>query len=208
MKKFDFDENVYEKIADEVLVLDDCFDPRFVYEIDDMTDRLPMVITNIANRSTYPYGTRGSHKLIGSNLFTRKDEYNVVNECPKEILGIYQHTINSLIPNEDGGYGVNVELTGISLNCQPMGQDGTPHVDGRLNSCDKTLMYFANSEWDKKLAAPFQILDPDTKEVIREIDFVPGRLIYFDAGLLHRGLAPKNVPYVYRKSIVYRIKLR
>jgi hypothetical protein len=208
MKKFDFDENIYETVANQVQVFDDCFDDRFIYEIDEMTDRLPLVLTNIANRSTYPYGNKGSHKLIGANLFERKDEYNVVNKCPKELLNLYIHAVNKVIPNGDGGNGVNVELTGISVNVQPMGQDGTPHRDGQFNSRDRTLMYFANSKWESKWGGPFQIIDPDTKEVINEIDFVPGRLIYFDAGLLHRGLAPKNVPYIYRKSVVYRIKTR
>lgn len=208
MKKFDFDENLYETVAQQVQVIDDCFDDRFIHEIDEMTDRVPLTLTNIANRHSYPYGTRGSHKLIGGILFDRKDEYNVVNKCPKEILNLYINTINNVLINDKGSPGVNVELTGISLNVQPMAQDGTPHRDGQFNGNDRTLMYFVNSKWQKKWGGPFQILDPETQEVINEIDFVPGRLIYFDAGLLHRGLAPRNVPYVYRKSIVYRIKTR
>jgi len=208
MEKFEFDQAPYKKIIDEIQVYDDCFDDRFIIEIDEMTDRVSYTITNIANRYSFPYSTKGTHKLIGANLFTRKDEYNVVNKCPNEILNIYKHTINKVLRSPNGLPGVNVELSSISINAQSMGQDGTPHRDGVLNSKDRTLMYFVNNKWDKKWGGPFQILDPDTKEVLHEIDYVPGRLIYFDAGLLHRGLAPKNVPYVYRKSIVYRIKTR
>ena len=208
MQKFNFDENIYQKVADQVQVYDGCYDDRFVLEVDEQTDRIPYTLTNIANRTTYPYGNKGSHKLIGSHLFDRKDEYNVVNKCPGDILKLYVHAINSVIECPNGNKGINAELQSISVNAQSMGQDGTPHIDGRFNSNERTLMYFANSKWDKEWGGPFQILDPDTKDVIKEIDFVPGRLIYFDCGLLHRGLAPEAVSYIYRKSIVFRIKIR
>lgn len=208
MKKFEFDDDIYNKVASEVQVYDDYFDEKFILEVDEMTDHLPLVLSNIANRYTYPYKTRGSHRLIGANLFARQGENDVFNKCPREIMGMYNHSINAILKNDDGDTGVNVSLEGVSINVQPMGQDGTPHVDGKFNSGDRTLMYFVNHKWSKKYGGPFQILNPETKEVINEIEFVPGRLVYFDGGLLHRGIAPKNVPYIYRKSIVFRMKVR
>lgn len=208
MEKFEFDQAPYKKSIEDIQIHDDYFDDRFILEVDKITDRIGYNLTNIANRYTYPYKEKGSHKLLGATLFSRKDEYNISNTSPPEILNLYKHTINQILKDPKGNTGVNVELMTISINVQPMGQDGTPHRDGMLSAGDRTLMYFANSKWEKKWGGPFQILDPDTKEVLNEIDYVPGRLIYFDGGLLHRGLAPKNVPYVYRKSIVYRIKTR
>jgi hypothetical protein len=208
MKKFEFEDSIYNDVANQLQIHDDCFDDRFIIELDDLTDRLPMVLTNIANRSTYPYGSRGTHKLIGANIFNRKGENEIDNRCPREIMGLYNHVINRILHDDEGNVGVNVGLEGISINVQPMGQNGTPHRDGVFNGNDKTLMYFVNNRWEKKWGGPFQILNPETNEVLKEVDFVPGRLVYFDGGLLHRGLAPKNVPYVYRKSIVFRIKMR
>ena len=141
-------------------------------------------------------------------MFTRKGENEIDNRCPREIMGLYNHAINRILHDDGGNVGVNVGLDSISLNVQPMGQNGTPHRDGVFNGNDKTLMYFVNNKWEKKWGGPFQLLNPETKEVVNEIDFVPGRLVYFDGGLLHRGLAPKNVPYIYRKSLVFRIKAR
>ena len=48
MKKFEFEDNIYNDVANQLQIHDECFDDRFIIELDDLTDRLPMVLTNIA----------------------------------------------------------------------------------------------------------------------------------------------------------------
>ena len=44
----------------------------------------------------------------------------------------------------------------------------------------------------------------DVDERIEEIEYKPGRIVLFDAGIPHRGLAPLN-KYAYRYTTVYRV---
>ena len=73
-------------------------------------------------------------------------------------------------------------------------------------------MYFLNSEWEKGWGGEFQFMDKiDTNgegsQVLKSIDYIPGRLILFKASIPHRGLAPLK-PYVLRKSIVWRLNIK
>ena len=80
--------------------------------------------------------------------------------------------------------------------------DGTTHVD--TGGGTKTIILFTTFKWQKDWGGEFQTLDNEGN-VTNTIEYVPGRIIYLDADIPHRGLGP-TVVGVYRHSIAYRIK--
>ena len=94
------------------------------------------------------------------------------------------------------------ELLTINSNMQVMSMDGTFHRDGAV----KSVIIFATDVWNENWGGEFEFITNDETNDKQKIDYIPGRILYFDGDINHRGLAP-NVPYVYRYSLVYRLKL-
>jgi hypothetical protein len=172
----------------EFQIWDNLIDDRFLLDLDEESNLYNWRLDNIANRYSFPYKSKGSHLLWGVNFS--------IDNVPKKIENLYNFLINDVIKQQ-------YKLEAIQINGQSVSQNGTIHVDPG----DKTLMVFFNYKWDKEWGGEFQLLEKSNKDykIVKNIEYVPGRVILFDGNIPHRGLAPTE-PYVIRKSLVYRLK--
>ena len=56
-------------------IFDDIFDKRFHDEFTNKLRYANWYPTNISNRTTWPYGEKGTHRLLGDVLFKRKSNF-------------------------------------------------------------------------------------------------------------------------------------
>tara|TARA_B100001029_G_scaffold115172_1_gene95278 strand:+ start:211 stop:774 length:564 start_codon:yes stop_codon:yes gene_type:complete len=182
-------------------ILDDIFDQEYLHQLHGILEyKINWNANNIANRNTFPYGKRGTHKLFGSTILQRTGLNNIQycdTENFKNFYNLYTYICQSRDIDPD-----SFLLTRICANLQHSGCDGTLHIDGGPE--DKTIMVFPNPEWNSEWGGKFQVFSEDKKEMLEEYDYVPGRVIIFPAHLPHRGLGPIG-DYLYRYSIVFGI---
>ena len=185
-------------------VFDDKFDPLFLHEFYENTvSRVPYNFTNIANRTTRPYGHSGSHRLIGCTIFHREG-INDISEVNTEFYPAFQELYQSVedIVNE------RFFLSTISVNLQGINMDGTCHADaGEEDDDEFTILVMTNPIWKKEWGpASFQLLEKydNNARVIEEYEYVPGRILIIPSPHPHRGLAPIE-KYIYRTSVVFRV---
>ena len=191
-----------------VKIYDDLLDDRFILDLDEESNEYTWFLGNSANRRSFPYRKKGSHLLWGVhyNNLDKPEEPVIV---PVLLQDLYLHLKDLLL---DSSY----ILKSIHINGQGMGQNGNLHYDGGY-----TLMVFINYKWKKSWGGDFQLLEPDGNvddlidlksvkkhnqeaKVIKTIKYKPGRIVFFDGDIAHRGLAPTK-PYIIRKSLVYRL---
>jgi hypothetical protein len=181
--------------TNEILIYDDLFDEKFLLELNEICDDLPNKPNNISNRRTYPYGTKGSHNILGCVLFSKLSKYVYQSICPLSLMWAFDNFANKYL-NKD------LELFYIQSNLQTCGMDGSYHVDGEPGT--KTAILFATHGWKKEWGGEFQIIGSEN-EIVQTIEYVPGRIIYFDSSIPHRGLSPM-VPNIFRHSISFRLR--
>ena len=174
-----------------IQVWDDLIDDRFLLDLDEESNKYPWTLTNVANRKSFPYKKKGSHLFWGVDI--------PLDNVPKNIEKLYHYIIDEVI-------GHPFKLNIIQLNGQSLGQNGAVHIDNLQGTGEKTLMVFISYKWQTEWGGSFQILKEynNNSEVIKNIEYIPGRIILFDGNLPHRGLAPLE-PYVIRKSLVFRL---
>ena len=180
----------------KLCVWDNKIDDEFIFEKDKESDSYHWQYNNIANNNSFPHNKKGAHLFWGVYNFPNEDITN-------QYISLAKFCCTKLIKK-------NFEIRDISLNGQFFGQDGTCHQDitkGLKN--EKTLMIFLNNRWQKEWGGEFQVLkdNSDKSQVEYSVDYKPGRIIFFDADLFHRGLAPK-ITGVFRKSLVYRLLMQ
>jgi hypothetical protein len=177
--------------------IDGLFDPLYLHQIEQHVNEIPVLSNNIANRKTYPFGTKGTHRLLGNRLFER-ESMNSIKNYSDHAKPFFE--ILTAIEKELGAYFF---LHEIALNVQHKGCDGTTHVDSQ-DPNDLTLLMMTNAEWGSSWGGQFQLTNVDGTEVIEEHEYVPGRVIVVPSRHPHRGLAPTE-EYVYRTSVVWRV---
>ena len=177
-------------------VIDGLFDDLFLHELYLKINDLPLNTTNIANRTTWPYGHKGSHKLLGLLLFSRVGINRVTNFHPQSeiffnILEVIERHLNQpLLLHE------------LSLNVQHTHCDGSVHIDGDIS--EYSILLMTNPTWDKNWGGQFQLTNDDASEIIEEYEYVPGRIIIMPSNHPHRGLGPTE-QYIYRTTVVFRV---
>lgn len=178
-------------------VLDNLFDDIYIHQIDAMIRDIPLCSNNVANRSTYPFGQEGTHRLLGQLIFDRKSLNNitVLHESAKTFFDIFEMIEKKL--------SAKFYLSQISLNVQHSGCDGTTHCDSN-NHHDFTIMLMTTSKWKPDWGGQFQLTNAEGTEVIEEHEYIPGRIIIVPSAHPHRGLGPTE-KYVYRSTVVYRV---
>lgn len=185
----------------QVKIIDNYIDDLELVTMDHQSNHFNWSLTNSSTRSrNFPPNRSGNNRFWAAELFNRKDEYNITNNCHKQILSLYEHIVEFHLES-------NYILHQIQVNGQGLLQNGNVHIDSNYEDNHYTLMIFINSKWNSKWGGEFQLfdgLDSDAK-LLKSIEFVPGRIIYFNGGIPHKGLAPVNTPTI-RKSLVYRIE--
>lgn len=179
-------------------VIDGLFDDLFLHEKYQEILETPLVLTNVANRKTYPYGNEGTHRLMGRTIFRRTDLNRVDELVPNsswyfDIFDAVQEKIQN-----------DLYLQGIYINVQYYGCDGTTHSDASKKN-DYTILVMSNPKWEEEWGGEFQLMkDFDTP--IETYKYTPGRVVILPGAFPHRGLAPTK-PYIYRTSIAYRVEI-
>ena len=177
-------------------VLDNLFDGMYLHQIEQHISDIPLYSTNVANRKTFPYGTKGTHRLLGNRLFER-ESINTIKNYSDHVKPFFE--ILTVIERELSTYFF---LHEISLNVQHEGCDGTAHIDSASND-DFTILMMTNAEWNSSWGGNFQLTSTDG-DVMEEYEYVPGRVIVLPSKHPHRGLGPTEA-YVYRSSVVWRV---
>ena len=180
-----------------ITIIDDRFDDLFLHEFYKRVNEIPVCQNNIANRYTWPYQSKGAHKLQGATIFWREG-LNKFSEQIKD-AGLFFDVFGQIerIVNQ------KFYLEQIHLNIQHKGADGTAHVDAD-NAEDLTIMMMTNPIWKPDWGGKFELMNMEATEVADSIDYVPGRVIIFPGHIPHRGLGP-SVDGVYRSTIVWRV---
>lgn len=174
-----------------VQIWDNLLDDRFLLDLDEESNLYNWNLNNGSNKNSFPYNKKGDHVFWGCH-FTEK--------LPKNIKMLYDFIMKYVVEEP---YKLNFTM----VNGQSLGQHGKVHQDAVYNSGERTLMVFINLKWQKEWGGEFQLLDGKDNEnskIIKNIEYIPGRIIIFDGNIPHRGLAP-TVPYVVRKSLVFRL---
>ena len=82
----------------KVKIIDNYIDDLELTTIDFESNHWNYNLTNAANRHLYfPSNRSGTHRFWYSSLFDRKDDYNVLNNAPKNILSLYEHICHFLL---------------------------------------------------------------------------------------------------------------
>ena len=176
-------------------VFDNIFDKKF---LDDFSYKLRYTTWNtynIANRKTWPYGEKGTHRLLGNVLFDRKsidiikyhDDLELSYEAIKMFYAIQAKS------------NKNLQLEQIITNCQFMGMDGTNHTD---------VIDSKAKEYSFILMLCDEIIDDNQggefiNQTLEEtVPFRYGRVIEFETHDLHRGMSFKE-PHIVRYSLKF-----
>jgi hypothetical protein len=180
-----------------ILILDDKFDDLYLHEFARRVGDIPVCQDNVANRYTYPYGKKGTHKLQGNCIYRRETVNRVVHllDDAKMFFDILEQVEKLL--------GQKYFLSSIDLNVQHRGADGESHTDAD-NLEDLTIMMMVNPIWKPEWGGQFEIMNKEETEVANTFEFVPGRIIVFPGIIPHRGLGP-CVDGVYRSTVVWRV---
>jgi hypothetical protein len=176
-------------------IFDNVFDRKYILELNEEAEKIPNFPNNIANRKTFPYGTQGTHNILGNVIFEKKGKYIYESKCPIIFMEAFTHIANNVIKK-------NFELISIHTNMQVMSMEGSYHRDGNI----KSVMIYTTSYWEKEWGGEFEYLENENATDSKLIEYVPGRVLYFDGNILHKARAPL-IPYVYRHSILFRCKL-
>lgn len=118
-----------------------------------------------------------------------------------QLFGFLEFYTKNFIPN--------LELLPLTIHCngQTIGQNGGVHLDNLHETLPNyTLMIMINNKWEKEWGGQFEITETQdsNSKIVKSIDYVPGRVIFFDGLLPHRGMAPL-VPNILRKTIAYKL---
>jgi hypothetical protein len=186
-------------------VFDNIFDSLYLHETFAKISQMPVNFTNVANRKTRPYGYVGSHVLLGYSVFSRIGLNNITT-CDEQHFSMFYEMYEMI----ESYLNHNFYLSAITTNVQPMGCDGTTHMDAEEDENDEyTILVMTNPEWKKEWGGQFQLIDKSTTlgkdgHVVEEHEYVPGRVILIPSSHPHRGLGPKE-KYIYRTSVVFRV---
>ena len=173
-------------------VFDDIFDKRYLDELTHKLSKTPWYPNNIGNRSTWPYGDTGTHKLLGTNFFHRRNidliEYRDL-KLSTELIDIF-YVINRNTERK-------LLLQKIDANLQFSGMDGTNHVD-MTNPNDNEVVYIMmlSDEYVETDGGGQFINETENMEV----EFKHGRVIEMSSPDIHRALS-FNIPHKPRYSI-------
>lgn len=183
----------------EYLVWDGLIEDLFLHQLDFDTSLLEYTFdVSGGGAMTYPYDLNRGYRIWGRRIFQRNSEDSIHNRFTDEMYGLWRHLSTRLLNDQ-------YTLQSAHINGQTLGMDGGIHKDVDQPN-PYTLMVFINHKWEKQWGGEFQILDgeePDSK-VLKTIEYVPGRVIFFNGELWHRALAPKE-NFIFRRSLVFKL---
>ena len=185
--------NIYDNLIDRVF-------------LDEMSHRLADMYwdtANIANRTSWPLGKYGSHRLMGNTLYDTEayaetGSYNPRNatfeqNIAKDLVTMYNTHLVKALKSED------YTLAQVHANLQFPGMQGSLHLDGAKGSRACVLM-LSDAVIDPEDGGSFYHEPSST-----EVPYRYGRLIAFEGSDPHKG-SPFNKEYKLRFSIKFLLK--
>ena len=187
-----------------VKIWDNLIEDIFLSNLDYESDSYNFQFTNTGGKQkTWPGDRHKEYRFWGATLYNKHNFLRITDNLPDQIYDLYIYLTKNIIQD-------SLELIHCQINGQTLGLDGGIHRDNHYPNgkvlYPYTLMIFLNSKWDPSWGGEFQILENNTptSKVMYNIDYVPGRVLYFDGNLYHRGLSPLK-PYILRKSLVFKL---
>ena len=77
------------------------------------------------------------------------------------------------------------------------------HTDGMGTT---TLIYYVNLNWDLEWQGFTIFTDDNKKEVIRTVEYVPGRFVLFDGGIPHKVCSPSTLAPTFRMTLTINFR--
>jgi len=158
--------------------LDDIFDKRFSDELSHKLRLCKWDASNVANRVTWPFGTKGSHLLLGISFLRWIDNYKYHYYEEKFSF----HLIDAF-KQITKRFDRKLTLTEISGNLQFKGMDGRLHTDG--GDDEFAYIYMLSDD------IIFQDYGGEfyNKTCETSVPFLHGRVIEIKASDLHCGMS-------------------
>jgi hypothetical protein len=100
-----------------------------------------------------------------------------------------------------GGMSDQLALRRAQVNATLFGEMQYIHSD---KDVDRTAIYFANPEWHPDWMGELLLYDEAETEVIEAISPKPGRIVFFDSLIRHRGGVPSRICPVPRVTIALK----
>jgi hypothetical protein len=168
---------------------DDIFDKKYLDEITSQLILAPWHAHNVANRNSWPYKERGSHRLLGDTFFRRLSEDNIEYNSNRTLSNSFIDAFKAI----NQRLKKDLRLIECSTNLQFKSMDGTFHVDGRDDEVAHILML--SNEIVENIGGEFI---NQTMNVT--VPYKYGRVVTITASDVHRANA-FNEPHIARISI-------
>ena len=158
--------------------LDDIFDKKYSDEVADiLRNETYWNTTNVANRFSWPYKLKGSHLLMGVDIFNRIDDYKYEYHPNKQFAFSLIDSFHQIA----SFFNKKLNLKKIVANLQLKGMDGTLHIDGDDNTT--VYIYMLCDDYiDSDIGGEFY-----NETLQQTIPFRHGRVIEMKASNLHCG---------------------
>lgn len=176
----------------DIVILDDCFNSNEISLIYTMCfHNRPYVIANRSHTDIQHL----THERLVSQLSDDDISLSGLFSGPRrEIFGKYVCMdsniqfayINLGIKSDE--YKIHLDFMGRNKNINP-----------------KTLLYYANQEWDVNWGGQTLIFDSSGKEIVHSIAFKPGRVAIFDSRIPHTATTCEPQGPAYRFTIAIKL---
>lgn len=137
------------------------------------------IYVNICNLQ---YRISNSNQLDIQNIQDKKLKADIDIGFLKSVR-FFDEGRESLIESyfKDGDYDIHKAY----INCGLKGDSHNVHVDNYFKSSGKTLLYYANRDWNPNHGGETIFYCPDTKDIVFISTYKPGRIIIFDSEVPH-----------------------
>lgn len=144
----------------------------------------------IANSNVYEVQNISDKRLVSSidniclssNLLYEEKLRVIDNHLPPQTFKIYSSYVN----------------LGIR------GENHHAHVDNYSKGDGKTLLYYANKEWNRNWGGETVFFDDNGEEIEYITPFIPGRVIIFDSDIPHLAKEQSSLGPKYRFTIAVK----
>jgi Rps23 Pro-64 3,4-dihydroxylase Tpa1-like proline 4-hydroxylase len=134
------------------------------------------------NIATLPFRICNSNKLDIQSMQDKKLKADIDTDFLTSI-NFFDSNRESILQQlfEDGNY----DLTKAYINCGIKGDSHECHVDAYYKDQGKTLLYYANRDWNPNFGGETIFYNEDRTEIEFVSTYKPGRVVVFDSEIPH-----------------------
>jgi hypothetical protein len=177
-------------------------DPNYIFVFDDLLpkwlvtwgDEMMQNFNWKYGQSAYPGGQRFFGQVLKDENIIREDPWPmIVNLIPRAFRA-------SKIQELLGSNAQLIDIKKILVNGQLPSTPGNPHKDNSSSNAWTLVYHCSNTDGGNSFYK-----DDFGKEIIKEVDFLPGRCVLFPSWYTHVGHAPT---FGWRISIAYHMLIQ